>query len=243
MKIVFLGTNGWFDTPLANTVCILIQTDKVNIIFEAGSGIYKLDNHIKNKNPIYLFLSHLHLDRIIGLYLLAKFNFPQGMPIFVSPRTKVFLKRIISHHYTMPFKRLKFSVKVKEFCRKNFSSFRVGGYKLRHSSICWGYRAEIEGEIIAYGVDTGVCSNLYKLAEKVDIFIAECFCPPTKKSTDWFHLNPETAAKVAKRSSVKKLFLTHFDAYLYPTKKRRKMAEKWAKEIFPYSYASYDDMV
>lgn len=243
MKIIFLGTNGWFDNTIGNTTCILLQTKKVNIIFDAGNGIYKLDKYIKNRNPIYLFLSHFHLDHVIGLHLLAKFNFPQGMIIIIPPQTKIFLKRIITYHYTMPFRRLKFPVKVKELSEKCSLPFKIKGYKLNHSSVCWGYRLEIEKKIIAYGADTGVCSNLYKLAKKADVFIAECSYPPNKICEKWPHLNPEIAAKVAKEAGAKKLFLTHFDAHLYSTKKQRKIAEKWAKKIFPSSYASYDNMV
>ena len=68
MKIYFLGTMGWFDTKLGNTLCVLVDTGKEYIIFDAGTGFSKIDNYIKDKRPIYLFLSHFHLDHIIGLH-------------------------------------------------------------------------------------------------------------------------------------------------------------------------------
>ena len=76
MKIYFLGTMGWFDTKLGNTLCVLVDTGKEYIIFDAGTGFSKIDNYIKDKRPIYLFLSHFHLDHIIGLHALNKFSFP-----------------------------------------------------------------------------------------------------------------------------------------------------------------------
>ncbi len=65
MKIVFLGTNGWYDSPRGNTVCILIETDEASILLDAGNGLYKADRHIVPEKPVHLFISHTHLDHII----------------------------------------------------------------------------------------------------------------------------------------------------------------------------------
>lgn len=74
MRIIFLGTNGWYDTSAGNTVCTLIIAKDFYIILDAGNGLYKIDRHITNGNPVFLFLSHFHLDHIIGLHILNKFN-------------------------------------------------------------------------------------------------------------------------------------------------------------------------
>ena len=70
MKIVFLGTNGWYDSATGNTVCILIETDEASILLDAGNGLYKADRYIGPEKPVNLFISHTHLDHIIGLHLL-----------------------------------------------------------------------------------------------------------------------------------------------------------------------------
>ena len=70
MKIIFLGTNGWYDTSLGNTICTLIKTQDFHIILDAGNGLYKIDRHIIDEKPVFLFLSHFHLDHIIGLHIL-----------------------------------------------------------------------------------------------------------------------------------------------------------------------------
>jgi ribonuclease BN (tRNA processing enzyme) len=46
MKVTFLGTNGWFDTPTGNTVSVLVQTQEYDLIFDAGNGIAKADRYI-----------------------------------------------------------------------------------------------------------------------------------------------------------------------------------------------------
>ena len=39
MKIHFLGTNGWFDTRLGNTLSVLLDTAKAYIVFDAGGDL------------------------------------------------------------------------------------------------------------------------------------------------------------------------------------------------------------
>ena len=82
MKIVFLGTNGWYSTDMGNTSCVLIDSEQSYVILDAGDGIYKLDKYIKSQKAIKLFLSHLHLDHIIGFHVFAKFQFKQGIDIY-----------------------------------------------------------------------------------------------------------------------------------------------------------------
>ena len=77
MKIIFLGTNGWFSTPTGNTPCILIDAKDHYVIFDAGNGIYKIDKYITEEKPISLFISHFHLDHVSGLHNLDKVIFSQ----------------------------------------------------------------------------------------------------------------------------------------------------------------------
>ncbi|MBM3252619.1 MAG: ribonuclease Z, partial [Candidatus Omnitrophica bacterium] len=111
------------------------------------------------------------------------------------------------------------------------------------STLVWGYRLSTEGKTVAYAADTGVCPNLYKLAKNADLLIAECAYRPGQQSSSWPHLNPEAAARAAKKSKTKKLALVHFDAYYYPDFKDRLLAEKCAKRIFSNSVSTKDEMV
>ena len=74
MKITFLGTNGWYATQTGNTICTLIETEKYNLVLDAGNGIYKLEKYLDFKKPVFLFISHLHIDHIEGLHILSHFK-------------------------------------------------------------------------------------------------------------------------------------------------------------------------
>ena len=81
MEIRLLGTNGWYDTKTGDTTCIFIDSKDYYLIFDAGNGIYKLESFIKKPKPVFLFLSHFHLDHISGLHILNKFDLLEGLTI------------------------------------------------------------------------------------------------------------------------------------------------------------------
>jgi len=242
MKITFLGTNGWYDTETGNTTCILIETRKEFIILDAGNGIYKIDRHIQKKKPIYLFLSHLHLDHIIGLHTLVRFNFSQGISLYCPRGTRKHLTRIINRPYTVPFGRLKTKVKLHELNTAKLPSPVTEIRKLKHPVTCYGFKFILEDKIVSYCPDTGLCDDLYRLARGADIFITECSAKPGEKDKKWPHLDAKQAARVAKASGISKLVLVHFNPHLYPTLDERKKAVIQAKKIFRNTFAAIDNM-
>ncbi|MBU2250647.1 MAG: ribonuclease Z, partial [Candidatus Omnitrophica bacterium] len=185
MKIVFLGTNGWYDTETGNTVSILIETKHEFIILDAGGGFHKIGRYIKGNKPISLFLSHLHLDHIIGLHTLARFNFPQGISLYCPAGTKKSLTRIINRPYTVPFKRLKTKISLHQLNPAKLPMPLKEIKRLKHPVACYGFRFVLENKIVSYCPDTGLCSNLFKLAKGADMFITECSAKPGKKDKKW----------------------------------------------------------
>ena len=242
MKITFLGTNGWFDTDCGNTICTLIETKTAYIILDAGNGIHKADRYIKKDLPVYLFLSHFHIDHIEGLHTLAKFNF-KSLEIIGQSGTKATIKEFLAPKYSIPAGKLPFPCKVtdiKEGWRSNPFKFRA--LQLVHASKCLGYRFEIDGEIISYCTDTGYCENSERLSLNADLLISECALPGGQTSDYWPHMNPQLAAKLALQSKAKKLALTHFDAALYTSMAKREKAQAQAQIIFADSFSAHDGL-
>ena len=245
MKVVFLGTNGWYDTQTGNTICVLIRTTDYEIILDAGNGLYKLDRYIHEGNgkPAYLFLSHFHLDHIIGLHTLSKFNFQHGLNICGPTGTRDTLQIFINDPFTASVSQLPFSVNTYELPKEsNNLPFTVEAEELNHQSLTLGYRFEIEGKVISYCPDTGFCENAIHLARSADLLIAECAYKSGQSSESWPHLNPETAATIARDAGARSLALIHFDAEIYKTLAERKEAEGVARKIFKNTFMTADDM-
>ncbi|MFA6320637.1 MAG: MBL fold metallo-hydrolase [Candidatus Omnitrophota bacterium] len=243
MKIHFLGTNGWYDTDTGNTTCVFIETDKNYIILDAGFGFYKAKNLIKKNKPVHLFISHLHLDHIIGLHTLPLFKVPGGIDIYIPKGMRKFLQIFLNKPYTSDHKNLATKIKLYELDTKKPYNIKLKFGRLLHSPICYGFRFVLEGKTVAYCTDTGKCDELYKLAKDCDLLITECSFRPGEDASKAAHLNPQVAAKIAGDSGVKKLALIHFDAGRYNTIKLRKIAEKSARNIFPGTFAATDNQI
>jgi len=243
MRVSFLGTNGWYDTKTGNTVCVLVETKDEYVIFDAGNGFYKIDKFIKGNKPIYLFLSHYHLDHVVGLHILNKFNFKQGIDIYGAPGLKKLFKRVINAPYTIPVSRLNTKIRLHEINANCLLPRGIRYKPLKHSSACYGYRFISEGKIVVFCTDTGICRNLLLLASQADLFITESSYKNGQVDAKWPHLNPNQAARVAKKSKCKKMALIHFDAFIYPDKASRRNARESAQKIFKNTVAADDGLV
>jgi ribonuclease BN (tRNA processing enzyme) len=243
MRVIFLGTNGWYDTQTGNTLSILIGTESQYIVLDAGNGIYKLDRYINDSKPIYLFLSHFHLDHIMGLHALGRFEFVQGLRIFGGAGTRNLLSTIINSPFTIPLHHLKYRTDVYELPEdQRILPFKVTALPLKHSTECLGFRFELENRVLSYCTDTGYCDNAVKLARDADLLITECALKTGQSDESWPHLNPQVAARIACEGKVKQLALVHFDAGIYTTLEERKQAEEEARGIFGNTFATVDDL-
>lgn len=244
MKIHFLGTNGWYSSPTGDTPCILVDAKDYYIVFDAGNGVYKLDSFIKEEKPILMFISHFHIDHVSGFHILNKFTFKQGLDIYVPSIKKQAFDTLVAPPFTIPPNQLGMRVNVHEILEGEHDlGFKVTCSKLFHSYTGFGYRVEIDGKTICYSGDTGVCDASYQLFKNADLLIHECsFLPGQKDERGWGHVDPYTAAQIAKDVSAKKLVLTHFEARSYTTLEKRKEAEKAAQTIFPNTIAASDGM-
>ena len=235
IKIIFLGTNGWYSTQTGDTVSTLIDARDCYIILDAGNGIRNVDKYIDKYKPVYLFLSHLHIDHIVGLHTLNKFSFPKALTVCCYYKDRQSLEKIFAQPFTIAPKDLPYKTDLFDLREGLFDGvfpFKVLVKKMIHSSSCLGFRFELEGKVISYCTDTGICDGFYDLAKNADLLITECSLKPGQKNTTWPHLNPQDAAKVAKDTNAKRLALTHFDSFEYQNMKDRNNAIKVAKEIF-----------
>lgn len=248
MKIIFLGTNGWYTTTTGNTACILIDSKNYYVVLDAGNGIYKLDSYIKENKPIFLFISHFHLDHVSGFHTFNKFNFKQGLDICMGTGRRKDFETLVNHPYTIGFKNQpeniinqSYDIRLHELSEKdNDIPFPVSCIELFHAYKGHGYRFELDGKIIAYSGDTGICENSFKLAKNADVLIHECSWEIAPKENKWGHVDPILASELAKKSKCQKLILTHFDASVYTSLEKRDLAEKVAQKIFPNTIAARD---
>ena len=244
MKITFLGTNGWYDTDGSHTLCVTVETADAFIILDAGSGLFQMTPDAAKEKPAFLLLSHFHMDHIYGLHGLSKARFPGGLTIMGQKGTEDIIRSIVASPFTVPLENLPYPVKIRELDHmENDLPFDLEYLLMDHSDPCLGYRITDNAGTVTFCTDTGYCENAVKLATDADLLITECSFLPGETGSDWPHLNPETAARIALESGAKRLILSHFDASRYKRHELRAQSEAAARAVFPDTEASYDGMV
>jgi ribonuclease BN (tRNA processing enzyme) len=93
-RVIALGTAGWMPTATRQTMCYAYETRKNLIIFDLGTGISRLSTKLgqellRKYNPIYVFLSHYHLDHLAGLLYLPRF-FKNNNVIVAGPGASIY---------------------------------------------------------------------------------------------------------------------------------------------------------
>ena len=186
MKIKFWGVRGSIPSPGThyvkyggNTLCVELYLDDIDrlIIIDAGSGLRLLGNHLITGGfsdgplEIDIFLTHTHLDHIIG--------FPFFGPIFqAGTRLKIYgpvtyeddsLEAVIggqlSYHY-FPVRQEELTARIeylnlKEGCFDLGDGIRLITKYLNHPLLCMGFRFEYKGKICCTAYDTEPFQNLF----------------------------------------------------------------------------------
>jgi len=185
MDVTFLGTNGWYDTLTGNTCSVLVRTGSCNIIFDAGNGIAKADRYLDQELPVFLFISHYHLDHVAGL---------RG-----QPGIEATLRSLVREPFTVPFEDLPYPVRFIGLAEGTHAiPFPVECRPLVHPVPCYGYAVTVEDKKVAFCTDTGPCANAVRLARDADLLITECGLKQGEESPEWPHLNPEQAIAIAR---------------------------------------------
>ena len=241
VDVVFMGTNGWYDTETGNTLSVLVRSKEFNVVLDAGGGLHKLDRYADLSKPTVIMLSHHHLDHVIGLHQLVRFRFQGKVTIVGIMGTHTILHELLRDPYSVPLGLIPYNIEVLEVKEGvHERPFPFHSRLLFHSSPCLGYRLELDGRVIAFCTDTGPCKNTVELARGADLLITESAFRTGESSDLWPHMTPEDALEIKRAAGAKSLVLTHFDAYKYPTlRDREEIEERYPGEL----RVSKDDMV
>jgi len=214
-----------------NTPCVEIRTPSGQVlVFDGGSGIRELGNHLTTEFAgrdlsLHLFLTHFHWDHIQGI--------PYFKPLF-SPATRLDVhswtpesdtRRILDAQMRAPY----FPVDLADAgARVNFSQLKsermkigdvtVESFPLNHPQGAYGYRIEAGGKSIVYATDlehgdVQLDRTLRDSASGADVLIYDAQYNDEEYAAHrgWGHSTWLEATRVARDAGVGRLFLFHFD--------------------------------
>lgn len=239
MSVRFWGVRGSIPCPGPNTVryggntsCVEVRCGDHRLVFDAGSGLRALGLALADEEQttdIDLFLSHCHIDHLIGL--------PFFVPAFVKGnRLRLWagnlkaaggVQESVRKLMSYPL----FPIEIEAAQGKiEFNDFEPGavlmprpGIKvmttpLNHPGGATGYRVEYGGRAMAYITDTELNADemdpaLLELARDASIVIIDTTYTDEElpEHVGWGHSSWQQAIRLANEAGVGKLFLFHHD--------------------------------
>lgn len=219
MKIVFLGTGGYHPNQRRHTAGVLLPD--AGLLFDAGSGTFRLAQHVTSPK-LRIFLTHAHLDHIVGLtYLLVPFAKGELESVVVHADAKT-IAAVKAHLFSEEVFPIMPAFEFVELADDGCVSFD-GGLTVRHQPLpshpggSQGYRIEWADngarKSIAYITDTAVDGTYHEFIRGVDVLIHECYFADDME--EWGvrtgHSCTSQVARLAAETRVKRLILTHID--------------------------------
>ncbi len=239
MSVRFWGVRGSIACPGPDTVryggntsCVEVRCGEHLLIFDAGSGLRLLGNELASQSPVVdmdLFLSHCHIDHLIGLPFFAPL-FEGGHRIQVwggNLRSSGGVREAVGKFMSYPL----FPIGIEAANgHVDFHDFDAGDVLapradivvrtalLNHPGGATGYRVEYQDRVIAYITDTELGDKSFDpaitaLAKDAGLVIIDTTYTDEElpAHAGWGHASWQQALKLADDAGVKTLCLFHHD--------------------------------
>lgn len=197
MKLVVLGGGGYHPSSLRHTACYAIP--ELGIVLDAGTGFWRLRDLLV-RPTLDVFLSHAHLDHVVGLTFLFDVVWGKTMDEVVVHARPQDLEAIQTHLLAAPLFPAKLPCRYQPLpqpapagASEDASSapppfdgsFSVAGggnvrtFPLEHPGGSVGYRFDWPGRSLAYVTDVFSRPNAAYLEaiRGVDLLLHECYFP------------------------------------------------------------------
>jgi len=240
-----------------HTMCASLSiSEREVIVVDAGTGIKRLGDRLiketgKGRLNIHLFLTHFHLDHIIGIPFFAPLYSANAVLTVYAPSSpregQDYLKKIMSgRFFPVDFEEApskKFFKKMPEDELK-ISEVLISACPLLHPQGSVAYRLQEGERSIVMATDTehpefGVDQRLTSFVNQADILVYDAmFTPEEYKSgrKGWGHSTWLAGTEIARAAGVGSLYLSHFN----PDHSDKNIDEfiSLAKNKFPHTFGA-----
>jgi len=214
MKLVLLGTGGYFPTTKRQTACLMLP--EVGVVLDAGTGIYRLARNLRT-NRLDIFLTHAHLDHIAGLTYLLNLVSKDVLSATTVHGEAAKLDAIREHLFATEIFPVPPAFRFEALREK--TPLPQGGtltfFPLTHPGGSLGYRLDWPDSSLAYVTDTtAIASADYiERIRGVDVLVHEAYFADDEDNLPAItgHSSLPSVVELAAQAGVERLILTHID--------------------------------
>ncbi len=243
MKLALLGTTGYHPNAIRHTSCYMLPEQ--GIVFDAGTGMFRLPQFLQT-DTLDIFLSHSHLDHVVGLSYLLGLLYGREMRRVTIHGEAEKLQAVKDHIYAPLIFPVAPDWEFRPLAASPFAcgDAQVSWFPLQHPGGSVGFRLDWPDRSLAYVTDTTAKTDspYIEAVSDVDLLLHECNFPDSladfAKPTG--HSFTSAVAKLAQTARVKKLLLTH----LMPSSPEvDPVGLDTARAIFPATEIAEDEAV
>lgn len=245
MKLLALGTGGYHPSETRHTACYLLP--QAGVMLDAGTGLFRAGPLLEG-NQLDLFLTHAHLDHVVGLtYLLDTLRGKDHLQVRIHgdpPKLAAVRKHLFARQLFPVLPRCEWRELTGPVSLANGGLLRF--FPLQHPGGSLGFRIDWPalGKSLAYVTDTTASpqADYQGQIAGVDLLIHECNFPDGEEDLARLtgHSTASNVARMAVAAQVGRLLAVHVDP------SRPAVADTIAGQltaIFPHSAVANDGEV
>lgn len=247
-----------------NTSCVEMRVGSKRLIFDGGSGLRLLGNHLLRQMPLeaYLFFTHCHWDSIQGFPFFTPAFIPGNcFHIYGAKATngdsieKRLGRQMLAPNFPVPLQVMQSELKFYELGSGDkiaVDELVVETVLLNAASHSMGYRVTWNGHSVVYAIAHSqspeqLDHNLLHLARDADLLILDAPCNIRANDSlkpsplDWQDQLWQTGLATAKAAGVKRIVMSHYhpdhdDQFL-------DWVESQVKSVFPNDVLAREGMI
>jgi phosphoribosyl 1,2-cyclic phosphodiesterase len=239
--VQFWGVRGSIPSPGKDTVryggntsCLEMRLGGKRLIFDGGTGLQRLGNHLLKEMPVeaYMFFTHYHWDHIQGFPFFTPafipgncFHIYGAVPPDAISMRQHFIERVLHPNSPVPIAGMQSDMKFYEVIPGDvieLDGITLETGKLNHPNGAMGYRVSWNGHSVFYCTDTEhfpdhIDDSVLQLAQNADLLIYDAmytdeeYHNPKSPKIGWGHSTWQEGLKIAKTAGVKRLVVFHHE--------------------------------
>jgi len=242
MKLLLLGTAGYHPNDDRDTACLMLP--ELGLVFDAGTSMFRVRDHLQT-DTLDIFLSHAHLDHVVGLTFLLDVLFERRMDavrVHGEPHKLAAIQEHLFSKHLFPVAPPFTSVPLVGDVQLPDGG-RLQYFPLEHPGGSIGYRIDWPDRSMAYVTDTTAAPDApyVELIRGVDLLVHECNFPDGMEGLARMtgHSCTTPVAQVAAAAGVGRLVLTHVNPL---SKDNDPVRLSDAQKVFPATELGCDRM-